>query len=126
MHRDAAADPGRGGRCARCRTPCASGAAAALVRPPGPWPAVAIAEIGYGRRVLGDRRVPAPCNRAGAATVPLLEAFLRAVTAIASALPAAVQAPDVAGEAARAKRSIACAPISTCRSASRCSRPTAR
>jgi len=42
-------------------------------------------------------------NRSGAATVPLLEGFVRAVTAIAATLPAAVQAPDVAGEAARAE-----------------------
>jgi hypothetical protein len=42
-------------------------------------------------------------NRAGAATVPLLEAFVRAVTAIASALPAALHVPDLPGEAARAE-----------------------
>jgi len=42
-------------------------------------------------------------NRAGSATVPLLESFVRAVGAIASALPAALSAPDIAGEAARAE-----------------------
>jgi len=42
-------------------------------------------------------------NRSGAATVPLLEGFVRSVTTIAATLPAAVQAPDVAGEAARAE-----------------------
>ena len=42
-------------------------------------------------------------NRSGAATVPLLEGFVRSVTTIAASLPAAVQAPDVAGEAARAE-----------------------
>ncbi len=42
-------------------------------------------------------------NRAGAATVPLLETFVRAVTAVASALPAALDVPDLAGEAARAE-----------------------
>jgi len=42
-------------------------------------------------------------NRAGAATVPLLDAFVRAVTDVAAALPAALLAPDVAAEAARAE-----------------------
>jgi hypothetical protein len=42
-------------------------------------------------------------NRSGAATVPLLEAFVRAVTEIAATLPAAVSAPDVAAETARAE-----------------------
>jgi len=42
-------------------------------------------------------------NRAGAATAPLLEAFVRAVTDLAAALPAALLAPDVAAEAARAE-----------------------
>ncbi len=42
-------------------------------------------------------------NRGGAATVPLLEAFVRAVTDLAASLPAALLAPDVAAEAARAE-----------------------
>jgi hypothetical protein len=42
-------------------------------------------------------------NRSGAANVPLLEGFVRAVTAIGAALPAALQVPDIAGEAARAE-----------------------
>ena len=42
-------------------------------------------------------------NRSGAATAPLLDAFIRAVTDIAATLPAAVTAPDVAAETARAE-----------------------
>ena len=42
-------------------------------------------------------------NRAGPATVALLDAFVRAVTDVAAALPAALVAPDVAAEAARAE-----------------------
>lgn len=42
-------------------------------------------------------------NRSGAATAPLLEAFVRAVTEIAATLRAAVSAPDVAAETARAE-----------------------
>jgi hypothetical protein len=42
-------------------------------------------------------------NRGGAATAPLLEAFVRAVTDVAASLPAALLAPDVAAEAARAE-----------------------
>jgi len=42
-------------------------------------------------------------NRSGAATAPLLEAFVHAVTEIASTLPAAVTAPDIAAETARAE-----------------------
>ena len=42
-------------------------------------------------------------NRSGAATTPLLEAFVRAVSEIAATLPAAVNAPDVAAETARAE-----------------------
>ncbi len=42
-------------------------------------------------------------NRAGAATVPLLEAFVRAVTDLAAGLPAALVVPDLAAEAARAE-----------------------
>jgi hypothetical protein len=45
-------------------------------------------------------------NRAGAATAPLLEAFVRAVTDLAAALPAALLAPDVAAEAALPKVSL--------------------
>jgi hypothetical protein len=56
---------------------------------------------------VGDFSEIAAClllaNRGGAATVPLLEAFVRAVTDLASSLPAAVLAPDVAAEAARAE-----------------------
>jgi len=42
-------------------------------------------------------------NRGGAATVPLLETFVRAVTDLAASLPAALLAPDIAAEAARAE-----------------------
>jgi hypothetical protein len=42
-------------------------------------------------------------NRSGAATAPLLEAFVRAVTDVAAALPAALNTPDILGEAARAE-----------------------
>jgi hypothetical protein len=42
-------------------------------------------------------------NRTGAATVPLLETFVRAVTDVAATLPAAVTVPDTAAEAARAE-----------------------
>jgi FtsZ-interacting cell division protein ZipA len=56
---------------------------------------------------VGDFSEIAAClllaNRGGAATVPLLEAFVRAVTDVAASLPAAVLAPDVAAEAARAE-----------------------
>ena len=56
---------------------------------------------------VGDFSEVAAClllaNRGGAATVPLLEAFVRAVTDLAASLPAAVLAPDVAAEAARAE-----------------------
>jgi hypothetical protein len=56
---------------------------------------------------VGDFSEIAAClllaNRGGAATVPLLEAFVHAVTDIAASLPAAVLAPDVAAEAARAE-----------------------
>jgi hypothetical protein len=56
---------------------------------------------------VGDFSEIAAClllaNRAGAATVPLLEAFVRAVTDLAASLPAALLAPDVSAEAARAE-----------------------
>jgi hypothetical protein len=42
-------------------------------------------------------------NRSGAATAPMLEAFMRAVSDIAAALPAALITPDIAAEAARAE-----------------------
>ena len=42
-------------------------------------------------------------NRSGAATAPLLEAFVRAVSEIATTLSAAVNAPDVAVDTARAE-----------------------
>ena len=42
-------------------------------------------------------------NRSGAATAPLLEAFVRAVSEIGATLPAAVDAPDVAADTARAE-----------------------
>ena len=42
-------------------------------------------------------------NRAGAASRPLLEGFVRVVGEIAAALPAAIVAPDAAAEAARAE-----------------------
>ncbi len=42
-------------------------------------------------------------NRSGAATAPLLEAFVRAVTDVAAALPAALNAPDIPADAARAE-----------------------
>ena len=42
-------------------------------------------------------------NRSGAATAPLLQAFVQAVSDIAAALPAAVYAPDIAAETARAE-----------------------
>ena len=42
-------------------------------------------------------------NRSGAATAPLLEVFVRAVSEIAATLPAAVHAPDVAADTARAE-----------------------
>ena len=42
-------------------------------------------------------------NRSGAATAPLLEAFVRSVTDVAAALPAALNTPNVIGEAARAE-----------------------
>ena len=42
-------------------------------------------------------------NRSGAATAPLLQAFVQAVSEIAATLPAAVYAPDVEAETARAE-----------------------
>ena len=42
-------------------------------------------------------------NRSGAATAPMLEAFVRAVTDVAAALPAALNTPDIPAEAARAE-----------------------
>ena len=42
-------------------------------------------------------------NRGGAVTAPLLEAFVRMVGDLAASLPAALLAPDVAAEAARAE-----------------------
>ncbi len=42
-------------------------------------------------------------NRAGAATAPLLEASVRALADMAAALPAALAAPDIAAEVARAE-----------------------
>jgi len=42
-------------------------------------------------------------NRSGAATAPLLQAFVQAVSEVAATLPAAVYAPDIAAETARAE-----------------------
>ena len=42
-------------------------------------------------------------NRSGAATAPLLQAFVQAVSEIAATLPAAMHAPDIAAETARAE-----------------------
>jgi hypothetical protein len=42
-------------------------------------------------------------NRSGAATAPLLQAFVQAVSEIAATLPAAVYAPDITAETARAE-----------------------
>jgi FtsZ-interacting cell division protein ZipA len=42
-------------------------------------------------------------NRSGAATAPMLEAFVRAVTDVAAALPATLNTPDIVADAARAE-----------------------